>query len=204
MKDQTKGVFCLEAGHWFGKKDRSSVEPMLRLLEGVKGWQIPYEHRTVATKPELEYWLKHYLSPTYKTHPLLYLAFHGGGANEWEESGIFLPEDKWVLLSELAEMIEGRCANRVIHLGSCSVMKTDKRRLNTFLKRTGALAVCGYQTDTDWMLSAAFDMLILTIVQGRSFRSRNSISKLNDQLKATAPGLYRDLGFRLVVQPEPD
>ena len=63
-KDQTKGVFCLEAAHWSGTKDRTSVEPMLRLLDGVEGVQIPYEHHPVATKRELEYWLDKYLKPT--------------------------------------------------------------------------------------------------------------------------------------------
>lgn len=201
-KDQIKGVFCLEADQYYGQKDRSSVEPMLRLLEGVKGLQIPYEHRPIGTRRELEYCLDRYLQPTYKTHPLLYLAFHGGGAEEGEESGIYLPEDDWVVLSELAELVESRCANRLIHFGACSVMNTDKRRLNTFLRKTRALAVCGYKEDADWILAAAFEMLILAKIQSYPFSRRDSIGKFDDDLKRTAPGLYRELGFRLVTRPD--
>lgn len=201
-QDQIKGVFCLEADQWYGQKDRSSVEPMLRMLEGMKGLKVPYEHRTVATIPELEHCLDRYLQPIYKTHPLLYLAFHGAGAEEGEESGIELSRRVWVKLSKLAEMMKNRCANRVVHFGACSVMNTDKRRLNSFLRKTKALAVCGYREDADWMLAAAFELIILATIQSYSLRQRDSarrFHRFDESLKATAPGLYRDLGFRLVT-----
>ena len=40
-KDQKKGVFCLE-GPWWGVKDRTSMEPVLRLLEKLKNYKVPY------------------------------------------------------------------------------------------------------------------------------------------------------------------
>ena len=198
-KDQTKGVFCLEAAHWDGKKDPTSVEPMLRLLECVKDVRIPYEHHTVATKSELQFWLEHYLAPTYKTHPLLYLAFHGGEADESEESGIWLPENKWVLLPELAQMMEGRCANRIIHFGSCGVMNTSEGAKRAFLRTTKAQAVSGYQKSPYWIRSAAFDMLLLTQFQNCAFNRRDSINKVNDDLQAIAPGLYKHVDYQLVT-----
>ena len=100
--------------------------PILRMLESLKDLKVPYEHRTVATKEELRHCLDRYLKPTYKTHPLLYLAFHGGGADKNPESGIELSKGNWVDLSELADITKDRCANRIIHFGACSVMKTDK------------------------------------------------------------------------------
>ena len=204
-KDQIKGVFCLEADQWYGQKDRSSVEPMLRMLEVMKGLKVPYQHRTVATIGELEHHLNRYLQRTYDTHPLLYFAFHGGGAEKGEggkveESGIYLSEGNWMGMSRLAETMEDRCAKRVIHFGACSVMDTDKRRLKAFLRRTGALAVCGYQQDADWIEAAAFEMLILAKIQYYNMGRKDSIQKFDKDLKTAAPGLYKKLGFRLVVR----
>lgn len=77
--DQAKGVFCLEANQWHGRKDGSSVEPILSLLERLKG----YLHKRVATPPEFKYVLERYLQPIFKTHPVLYLAFR---AYHWQRA----------------------------------------------------------------------------------------------------------------------
>lgn len=200
-KNQYKGVFCLEADQWYGQKDRTSVEPMLRLLEGVKHLSVPYEHRTIATFRELEYCLDRYLRPRYDTHPLLYLAFHGRGADGDKESGIDLPEPGgFVELSELAEMMKDKCADKVIHFGSCSVMSTKEEELMSFLRMTGALAVCGYQEDADWIEAAAFEMLILAKIQTYNLGRKDSIQKFDKDLRSAAPGLSNKLGFRLIAR----
>lgn len=199
--DQKKGVFCLETDQWHGHKDRSSVEPILHLLERLRGYRVPYQHRTVATRGELEYALAQYLNPTYSTHPVLYLAFHGYPAIDGEQSGISLA-DADLDMGELGAMLEGRCASRVIYFGSCSTLDTHGRRLNSFLKQTKAIAVCGYREDVDWLESTAFDMLFLGNIQWHSLRRRDSLRRFDEELKGTAPGLYRDLGFRLAVRSD--
>ena len=199
-KDQAKGVFVLETDHWHGQKDRSSVEPMLRLLERLKGYQVPYQYRTVSTRGELEYALDQYCRPSYKTHPVLYLAFHGHPAADGEPSGIGLADGP-VDLGELGAMMEGGCASRVIYFGSCSTLDTHGNRLNSFLTQTKAIAVGGYKEEIDWLESTAFDMLFLGAIQWHSLRRRDSVRRFDEELKSTAPGLYRALGFRLVVRP---
>lgn len=42
-KSQRKGIFCLE-GHWWGVKDKTSIEPVLRLLETLSGFNASYRH----------------------------------------------------------------------------------------------------------------------------------------------------------------
>ena len=37
--DDKKGIFCLE-GEWWGVKDTSSVEPVLRLLQTMRGYRV--------------------------------------------------------------------------------------------------------------------------------------------------------------------
>lgn len=199
--DQYKGVICLEADQWYGQKDQTSVEPMLRMLEGMKDLRIPYEHRTIATFEELKYCLNRYLKRTYKTHPLLYFAFHGRGADGENESGIDLPGDEdLVKLSELGDLMENQCTNRVIHFGSCSVLNTDEEKIDTFLRVTGAKAVCGYREDADWIEAAAFEMLILAKIQPRNLGRKDSIRKFDKDLRSAAPGLSNKLGFRLIVR----
>ena len=199
--DQKKGVFCLETDQWHGHKDRSSVEPILGLLERLSGYQVPYQHRTVATRGELEYAIERYLKPTYSTYPVLYLAFHGYPAVCGEQSGISLADGD-LELGELGAMMEGRCASRVVYFGSCWTLDTHGARLNSFLKQTRAIAICGYREEVDWLESTAFDMLFLGTIQWQSLRRRDSVRRFDDELKSIAPGLYRNLGFRLAVRPD--
>ena len=74
--DQTKGIFCLE-GNWFGTKDRTTIEPVLRLLEMANDLRVPYVHFDVATREELEFRLKEWGKASFRNYPILYLAFHG-------------------------------------------------------------------------------------------------------------------------------
>ena len=68
-----------------------------------------------------------------------------------------------------SERLDGGCRGRVVHLGSCGTVDVHGRELKKFLGRTGALAVCGFREDVDWLESAAFDMLVLGRLQGASF-----------------------------------
>ncbi len=57
MAAKKKGIFCLE-GAWWGVKDKTSVEPMLRLLEAMGDYEVPYFHHDVATHEEFDFYLK--------------------------------------------------------------------------------------------------------------------------------------------------
>ena len=191
-KKQKKGVFCLETPMWTGRKDRSSVEPVLRLLE--KGYKVPYLHYDVATTEEFDFYLKKWSLKEFDSHPILYLAFHG--EPDWLDVG----EGDGIYLSGLAKRLAGRCTGRVIHIGSCASLWVHGHSLNAFLDQTGALAVCGYQEDVDWLESAAFDLLVLGGLQNVSFRQAPSMRTLEDTLKEQAPGLRRRLRFRIKVR----
>ena len=74
------------------------------------------------------------------------------------------------------------------------------RELKKFLARTEALAVCGYKDEVGWLESAAFDMLVLGRLQDASFLQVSSLQKFDRELKSTASGLYRTLGFRMWIR----
>ena len=195
-KGQKKGVFCLETPVWReGRgeiKDKSTVEPLLRLLE--RSYKIPYLHHDVATIAEFEFYLKKWSLKELDSHPILYLAFHG------KSDRLGVGEGSGVSLSDLAERLDGCCEGRVVHFSSCATLLMKEHPLNEFLRRTGALAVCGYKAEVSWLESAAFDLLVLGGLQDVSFRQAPSMRKLEADLKEQAPGLRRRLGFRIKVR----
>ena len=190
-KDQRKGIFCLEASGWFGGKDKTTVEPVLRLLK--TGYGIPYLRHDVGTRAEFCFYLKKWRGKSFDSHPILYLGFHG------TDGGIRVGDgkDNILELSDLAELLGDGCKGRVIHFSSCSTLGVHGHALTSFLNRTGALAVCGFTEDVDWLESAAFDVLVLGYLQEASFRQARSMQKFERNLKDIASRLYKRLGFRM-------
>ena len=195
-KSDRKGVFCLE-GDWWGVKDRTSVEPTLRLLETMRDYKVPYFHHDVGTHEEFHFYLQKWIGRQFDDYPILYLAFHG------EPGGIAVGEgrNKTLTLDHMGERLEGACKGRVIHFGSCSTLDVNGHDLNSFLRRTGACAVFGFRTDVDWLLSAAFDLLVLGCLQDVSFTKRG-MGQFQRRLKDEAPGLRKTLEFRMWPKAE--
>ena len=195
-KSDTKGIFCLE-GDWWGVKDRTSVEPTLRLLETTRPYKVPYFHHDVGTHDEFHFYLQKWTGRQFDDYPILYLAFHG------KPGGIEVGEGRnnTLKLDHLAEQLEGACRGRVIHFGACRTLDINGHELNSFLRRTGACAVCGFRTDVHWLLSAAFDLLVLGYLQNVSF-TKAGMGKLQRQLKQDAPGLRKTLEFRMWPKAE--
>ena len=191
-KAQRKGIFCLE-GPWGGVKGRSTVEPVLRLLETLDGYRVSYRHYDVGTREELDFYLNKWRGASFKNFPILYLSFHG------EKGNLLIGEgrDNRLPIEDLAERLEGDCKGRVVHLGTCSTVGVHGRELTKFLTRTRALAVSGFTKDVDWLQSAAFEMLMLGRLQEASFRQADSMRKFDEDLKKAAPGLYKHLGYRM-------
>ena len=194
-KGQTKGIFCLEEPAWWGGiKNRTTVEPVLRLLEKLKGLEVPYLHHDCATREEFEFFLRKWVGGSFGKYPILYLGFHGG-------PGEITVEGESVTLKDLEDLLgDGTCAGRLIHFGACNTLAARERndqKLDRFLEHTGALAVCGYRRSVDFLESCAFEVLLLGRLQSMSFRRSDSVRKFDDELQELAPGLYEKLGFRM-------
>jgi len=191
---KSKGVFCLE-GDWhsdFGR--RSSVKPILDLLDQNDTRRVPHIYRDVGTSEELDFYLAKWVQKQYSRYKILYLGFHGvprailvgdqrkaGGVRE---------------LPSLAELLRGKCKGRLIFFSSCSVMNQDKRHLKSFLRSTGAAAMCGYSSDVDWMKSAAFELIAIREMQLNPFTVKGAHA-IEDRVRGHARGLK--LEFRMVI-----
>lgn len=192
----SKGVFCLETHTWGNPKDRTSVEPVLRLLERMSRYKVQYIRHSIASKGDFDYCLDQFCGKGFHNYPILNLSFHGQGG---EYPAIQLGDKSLIPLDEIEECIDGRCDNRVIYFGSCGVMDTHGKRLKRFVKNTRALAVCGYREEVDWLQSAAFELLVLGHLQKCTFNLKSIVPAFG-YLKDTAPGLHRALGFRFVTR----
>jgi len=194
--NRVKGVFCLE-GDWDPDLRRyATVGPVLDLLDRSSSLAVPHIRRDVGTVEELEYYLRKWSQRRYDPYGILYLGFHGG-------PGILHVGDRRkgpVTLAWLEERLAGACKGRVIHFGSCGTLAVHGNRLRSFLLRTGALAICGYREDVDWMLSCAFDLILLYQFQFNA-PTRAGMAAVERRVRRGATALARDLGFRMMIAP---
>lgn len=186
-----KGIFCLE-GLWHDDlRNRSTVEPVLDLLE--LNSDIPFLHSDCATRVEFEFYIKKWIKNTYNRYPILYLAFHG------LENGILIDKEPFTL-DEFSSLLEGKCKNRVFVFASCSTIKTDRRNLKRFLKKTNALAICGYRRTVPWIMATAFELILLSTMQDNSLDGRgiNAIyQRVND-----VSAMFRQLDFLMLTNKD--
>jgi hypothetical protein len=189
---RNKHIYCLE-GLWndYNLNDKSSVTPLLEFLS--KSNSCNYIHHDCATKDELEFFLKKWAQKSISNKfPILYLACHG------EQERIFLNRKDFVTLNEIATILEDKCYGKVFYFGSCSTLKIDKRKIQSFLTKTNAIAAIGYQVDVDWMKSSACDLLVFEALQDDRLDSRG-IAKIRNKIFREYGNLPKQLNLRMVI-----
>ncbi len=192
-RGQTKGIFCIE-GLWDPDlRVSSSVEPLLDLLN--LNALISYIHMDAATHAEFEFYVKKWTQKRYDGYPILYIASHGS------QSGIQVGKDAYSV-GALADLLAGKCANRIIVFSSCSTLRIAKRELRRFLEKTEALAVCGYRVDVDWLRSTAFELLLFSQIQKNEFSGRGV--EAIDRAATEIARSFKDLNFSIVTVKDLD
>jgi hypothetical protein len=190
---QNHGIFCLE-GHWERNlKDKSSVRPLLELfqLRGV----CNFIYHQCATTEEFEFYIEKWKQSSYRPKfPILYLGFHGDADVLYVDSR---RGKKPYTLSMLGDILGGSGDNAIIYFASCGTLAVNKRKINTFLKKTHFLATLGYLEDVDWIRSAAMDLLILDALQIEKFDTQG-INKISDYLLKNTGTLQKTLSLRFV------
>ena len=183
-KNYKKYIFCLE-GHWEKDlRDMSSIQAALMFLQ--HNCYIKHIYKHCGTRETLEYYLHYWKQKKYSAYSILYLAFHG------EPESIKVGKE-FISLDELGDMLEGKCQDKIIHFGSCQTLDTDHRNIVRFLEKTGALCVCGFRTEIDFVESSVFDMLLI-----QKFQEYKDVSKVERDIKRYYRGMVRKLDFKLV------
>ena len=173
MASSMRGIYCIETV-WFGSDDKTSMRPMLQWLHDAYG--TPFLYRDAITPSEffryLDVWgeMKCGGAGKDEQYPMLILSYHG------DADGIYVTDrpdadtedeedSSLVQLQAIADFLEGRCRNKVVHFASCSTINVSNTAIDDFLKRTRASAVSGYAKDIDWIWSMAFEILYLQAIQ---------------------------------------
>ncbi len=192
-RTKAKNIFCLE-GDWEGDlRSRANMAPILHLLEHSLSPGVKHIRRDIGTAAELEYYLDKWTQRRYVRYPILYLGFHGGPGKLYVGDG----RSRALPLEWVAERLAGKCQDRVIHFGSCGTVRLPKKRLRQFLEQTGAVAVCGYEASVEWMPAAAFEIILLSLIQHYPMTSQG-MAELEQELRKEASGLARALRFRII------
>ena len=185
------GIICIETEFKVISKRKRRIdmdtESLLRFMH--EGHQIPFIYRRVATKSELEYYLKQFSRPEYvKDYGILYFSFHG-----WTHS-IYLEGDKVELtLNDLAEIGGSVFENRLVHFSSCFTLRGSSAITEDFKNESGAKFVSGYSKSVDSMKSAIHDICLFDTF----IRYKQTPSIIN-RMETVYGGLSRELGFKIV------
>jgi len=158
------GAYCIEGAWSTDFRDRSSVRPVLDLLD-LRG-DMKYIYHTATTREELFFLVRKWVQKKYRRFPILYLATHG------TREGICLYNFKSIALSELGDILAGKCKNKIIFMGSCLIFSSKPKILQEFLNKTGALAIMGYSVIVPWVSSTAFELLLLSTLQRHKLEGR--------------------------------
>ncbi len=181
-------VFCLE-GNWQPRDlTRSpSLEPGLELLQ--KHEAISYVHRTVATRTELEHYLRLLRRRPLKDFEFLYLAFHGNSRR-----ALVFDDEPALSLQELGQLIRDSNVPKdfIIHLGSCYGLRVEQDELDAFRATTRAIAVSGYRKSVDTLQAAALELLLFNHLGG----PWRDIVRRFQVVAREYPDLCEHLGFR--------
>lgn len=191
-----KHIYCLEGDWWGDPRQPSTVRPIFELLAQAYP-SLRYVHRSIGTREEFDHALDAWTQRKHAEFSILYLAFHGN------PNLLFVGDRRRskgrVTLESVADRLEGRCKDRLIHFGSCKTLHCSPSNLGTFLKRTKALAVSGYRTDINWLLSASFEVYLLGAMQEGRLDVRGA-REIVERVHRVSRPLARQLGFRMVIR----
>ena len=194
-----KGIYCLE-GFWYGRHDKTSVRPILHLLDNCQG--IKHFYHKCATESELEYMVKQWGQVGFqKKYPIIYFATHGREKEEKKfnlsESKLYFGPKETISLDKIAELLEGKCNRSIFYFGSCNTFDIDRRHIDKFLERTKGLAAIGYTKEVDWLPSAAMEILALGYLYSCDFNIMNA-KEIESGLRGILGKYAIELGLRII------
>ena len=174
------GIICLET-EWEHtiKQNRLSLHTrsLLGFLE--KSWGCKVTYRRVATKGELQYYLRRFATSEYNDYSIFL---------EGEKK-----TEKKLTLKELADMAKGVFTDRFVHFSSCRTLLGSDKELEEFKNDTGALYLSGYTTKVDSILSAINDIAYFDQI----LRHQTKKALIASAMEKYYNGLSQKLGFKI-------
>lgn len=189
------GIFCLEAD-WFGLVRPMSMKPILDLLHGSDA-KIPYVLRDVATRAEIEFYLRRSFQARYQAFDLMWFAIHS-------RPGELLPGDMRVPLERISidaleTLLAGKCAGRILHFSGCRFLRLPRARIDAFLRRTRALCVSGFTEEVPWLEATIFESYWIALLHYET-RTRSGVRSAVRLMRREQGALCRKFGFTIRVR----
>lgn len=180
------GIICIETEWQITKRTnrlKLNTEHLIKFVSEV--YNIPVIYRRVATKSELQFYLKQFLKSEYE-FSVLYFCFHG------DTQSIHLEGDNIDLsLDDLIQMGTGVFKGKFVHFSSCRTLLGSPRKLTDFYENSQAKVVSGYTKSVDSYMSAVHDIALLG-----EYLSSSNVSALFKRMNHLYGGLEEKLGFR--------
>lgn len=183
-KFNKKNIFCIE-GSWSNDlKDKLSITSALEFIKS--NASINFIRKDCSTDEQFKHLLKISLQRTYQHYGIIYFAFHGS-------PGILdLGRKKRINFDSIAQVINGKAKDKIIHFGVCSAMDLSGWTIRKFRKDTGALAISGYTKDIDFI-----DSTLLDILYFRKCQEYRKIPTIHKAMKIYYGKLISELGFKM-------
>ena len=169
-----KGIICFETGEFakYRTENQFAALPLLEFMKQAMG--IDYIYRQIATRQELEYYLKKIGDKHFQNKfGVVYFSFHGEPENlclsQNGKSNVSFDD-----LAEIAAPYES-FLDRHIHFSSCETLKCDDDIIRKFKRNIGAKTVSGYTECVD--STAAFINELAYFHQIFSYSSLATIKK---------------------------
>lgn len=179
-----KHIYCLEGNWTKNPRSNQSIKPILELLNTSLG--VKYIYRKCNTKDEFVEYLRQYTFKRYCNYTILYIAFHG------RINRIYVGKE-YITLKEIANVLDGKLAGKIIHFGSCSTLGTTETKITDFITQTGCHFISGFKKKVGYIDSTAFDLLYLEVLQ-----RYNSYAKIKSKITKSFHTLAETLCFVFV------
>ena len=95
-------------------------------------------------------------------------------------------------------ILEGSAEGKVVFFASCETLNTAGKTIQSFLKKTNAIAAIGYKQEVDWMIATAFELLVLDALQQDKFDSKG-IENIQTKIKSEYGNLHQILDCKIAV-----
>ncbi len=99
-------------------------------------------------------------------------------------------------LPELAEMMEDKFTDWVVHFGTCSTVRSQKQMAD-FVGQTGVALATGYTKNVGWVESTALELLLF-----QEFQSRQSLKVAWNTVQRKYGDLVEITGLRAFTKAE--
>ena len=195
-KETYSGIYCIE--DVWPERGEMSARPLLEAMADFR--EIHTAHRIATDGERFKARLREWASAD-MTFAILHLWYHGW-PDEVSPSG-----HESVTLKDIEDELEGHCDKCLVHFGSCKTLKLDEKRIQSFLERTGAVAVSGYTKNVGWIEPVALELIYLDCVQqnmrpgNQRYITESVMRKVSERMKkGDVRKLVKKSGFEIKLR----